>query len=305
MLPVKILLTGESGQLARELLLELAGDAELIALGRSGMDLAQPSRIRQTVRRLRPDLIINSAAYTAVDQAEHEQAKAFAINGTAPGVLAEEADRLGAPLLHFSTDYVFDGKKAEPYTELDAPQPLSVYGASKLAGEQAIQAIGGQHLILRTSWVYSRHGRNFLLTMQRLLQERRTLEVVNDERGAPTWAGHLAQATAALVRRWLNDGRFPTGLYHLTASGETSWHGFAQAIATHLHAEGRLRATLSPIASHDYPTPANRPANSRLSCVRLERDWGVRLPNWEAGLSECLANASAIDAGALAISRSA
>jgi len=245
---------------------------------------------------LRPDLIINAAAYTAVDPAESHRELAFAVNALGPQVLAEEAARLGVPLIHYSTDYVFDGRKAEPYSEADVPQPLSVYGASKLAGEQAIQAVGGEYLILRTSWVYSQHGKNFLLTMQRLLQERDALSVVSDEIGAPTWAATIARTTAEMVRKRSAGEAGPSGLYHLTASGETSWYGFACSIAEQLRQQGRLRAEITPILSKDYPTAAQRPLNSRLNCARLQQDWGIRLPDWETALHECLAQSRHFDA---------
>ncbi|MEL7557768.1 dTDP-4-dehydrorhamnose reductase [Stutzerimonas chloritidismutans] len=285
---MKILITGSAGQLSRELQLALAGEGKVLALGHKLLDLAEPTQIRRQVRLLRPDLIVNAAAYTAVDSAQGDRERAFAVNATGPGVLAEEAAALGVPLIHYSTDYVFDGSKTEPYREEDLPAPLSVYGASKLAGEQAIQAVGGDHLILRTSWVYSLHGRNFLLTMQRLLQERDALSVVDDEIGAPTWAGTIAQVTAEIVRKRRSGSGGPGGLYHLTASGETSWYGFACHIAQHLQNQGRLRARIEPVRSADYPTAAQRPLNSRLSCARLQHDWQVTLPNWETALQQCL-----------------
>ncbi len=283
---MKVLLLGRHGQVSQELQRALHGAAELTVLGREQLDLAQPERIRQQVQRLRPELIINAAAHTAVDQAESEPELAFAINATAPGILAEAAAELSVPLIHYSTDYVFDGNHAEPYRENDATNPLSVYGRSKLAGEQAIQAVGGMHLILRTSWVYSQHGKNFLLTMQRLLQERERLSVVDDQIGAPTWAGTIAQVTAQLITH--HPG--PWGVYHLTAQGETSWFGFARAIAAHLHSQGKTVATLHPIPSSAYPTPAQRPLNSRLDCSRLQQDWHVQLPTWQAALEQCLAH---------------
>jgi dTDP-4-dehydrorhamnose reductase len=285
---VRILLLGQHGQLSRELQARLQGQAELLVLGSAQLDLRQPQQIRQQLRSLRPDLIINAAAHTAVDQAESEPEQAFAINATAPGILAEEAADLGAPLLHYSTDYVFDGRKASPYNEDDAPNPLSVYGRSKLAGEQAIVAVGGAHLILRTSWVYARHGRNFLLTMQRLLQERDSLDVVADQIGAPTWAGSIAQATEHLLQHWQAGQAGPWGIYHLTALGETSWFGFASAIAAQLQAQGKSVAALQAIPSSAYPTPAQRPLNSRLDCSRLQRDWQIQLPHWQTALAECL-----------------
>lgn len=285
---MKILITGSTGQLSRELQLALAGDGKVLALGHRALDLAEPTQIRQQVRLLRPDLIINAAAYTAVDAAQSDRERAFAVNAVGPGVLAEEAASLGIPLIHYSTDYVFDGRKSEPYHEGDQPAPLSVYGASKLAGEQAVQAVGGEHLILRTSWVYSLHGRNFLLTMRQLMQERDALSVVDDEIGAPTWAGTIAAVTAEIVRKRRAGAGGPNGLYHLTASGATSWYGFACNIARHLENQGLLRAKIEPIRSADYHTAAQRPLNSRLSCDRLQREWQIQLPGWEAALDQCL-----------------
>lgn len=287
---MKILLLGEHGQVSRELQLSLRGQGELTVLGRDRLDLSQPEQIRRQVRELRPDLIINAAAYTAVDQAESEAQLAFAINATAPGILAEEAAALGAPLIHYSSDYVFDGTKPAPYSEDDTPNPLGVYGRSKLAGEQAIQAVGGAHLILRTSWVYSLHGKNFLLTMQRLLQERASLNVVTDQVGAPTWAGSIAAATAQMIHNWRAGQGGPWGLYHLSAQGEVSWFGFASAIAEQLRTQGKATATLQPIPTSAYPTPARRPLNSRLDCTRLQRDWHIQLSDWHSALLECLHN---------------
>lgn len=285
---LRILINGQHGQVSRELQQCLGDMGQLHALGRDQMDLADPERIRQQVRALAPDLIINAAAHTAVDLAESEPEPAFAINARAPGILAEEAARLGVPLIHFSTDYVFDGSKATPYTEDDKPNPLCVYGRSKLAGEQAISAVGGQHLILRTSWVYSRHGHNFLLTMQRLLQEKPQLRIVADQIGAPTWAGTLAHSTRALIERWQAGQAGDWGIYHLTAQGETSWFGFAQAIGAHLKAQGLPCAELLPIVSSEYPTPARRPLNSRLDCSRLQHQWQVSQPHWQQALIDCL-----------------
>ncbi len=287
--PLKILISGKTGQVAVELQKHLAGLGELIVLGRDVLDLSQPDQIRAQVRAHKPDLLIIAAAHTAVDQAENEPELAFAINAIAPGVFAEEAAALGIPMIHYSTDYVFDGRKPAPYTEDDATNPLGVYGKSKLAGELAIAASGAQHLILRTSWVYSTHGKNFLLTMQRLLQERSELRVVADQIGAPTWAGTIAQSTRALIERWQSGDAAAWGTYHLTASGETSWFGFTQAIAGHLTAQGKACATLEPIPASAYPTPAARPQNSRLDCSKLAREWGVTQPDWEAALSACLA----------------
>lgn len=285
---MKILVSGHNGQVAQALQQALADLGQVQMLGRDQLDLAHPERIAERVRALAPDLIINAAAHTAVDQAENEPELAFAINAKAPGVFAEEAARLGIPLIHYSTDYVFDGSKATPYTEEDAPNPLGVYGRSKLAGEQAIAAVGAEHLILRTSWVYSRHGRNFLLTMQRLLQEKPELRVVADQIGAPTWAGTIAASTRQLIERWQAGQAGDWGTYHLTAQGETSWFGFAQAIAEHLENTGKPCATLLPIPSSEYPTPARRPLNSRLDCSRLQRQWQVSQPDWRQALIDCL-----------------
>ncbi len=286
---LKILINGQHGQVSRELQKHLADLGQLFVLGRDQLDLANPEQIRQQVRAHRPDLIINAAAHTAVDQAESEPDLAFAINATAPGILAQEAADLGIPLIHYSTDYVFDGSKAEPYTEDDETNPLSVYGRSKLTGERAIAAAHSQHLILRTSWVYSNHGRNFLLTMQRLLQEKPELRIVADQVGAPTWAGTIANSTRALIERWQAGQAGAWGTYHLTASGETSWFGFAQAIGEQLLALNKPCAILEAIPSSAYPTPATRPLNSRLDCSRLSREWQVSQPDWHTALRECLA----------------
>ena len=283
---MKILISGHTGQVARELQLALSKH-ELVSLGRQAFDLSHPDSLRETILRERPALVINAAAYTAVDQAEQEPELAFAINAEAPGVMADACFELDIPLIHYSTDYVFDGSKATPYREADTPCPLSVYGASKAAGEQALRISGCDHLILRTSWVYSQYGRNFLLTMQRLLQEREELSVVDDQIGAPTWAGSIASATAELIDKW-QQGHHHWGTYHLTCQGETSWFGFASAIAEHLRAAGRPCARLRPIPSSEYPTPAQRPLNSRLDGERLEQAWQIRLPDWRTALDACL-----------------
>ncbi len=287
--PLRILISGQHGQVSQALQQHLQSMGELIVLGRDQLDLSQPESIRPVVRDVKPDLIINAAAHTAVDQAESEPDLVFAINASSPGVFAEEAAALGVPLIHYSTDYVFDGSKAGPWVEADTPNPLGVYGNSKLAGERAIAAAGGQHLILRTSWVYSLTGRNFLLTMQRLLQEREKLSIVADQIGAPTWAGTIAASTGALIERWRDGAPGAWGVYHLTASGETSWFGFAEAIGQQLINSCKPCAALEPIASSAYPTPAARPLNSRLDCSLLQREWGVSQPDWHDALLECLA----------------
>jgi dTDP-4-dehydrorhamnose reductase len=285
---MRILINGQHGQVSRELQHRLGAVGELIVLGRDQLDLTQPEQIRRQVQTVRPDLIINAAAHTAVDQAESEPQTAFAINAVAPGILAEEARALDIPLIHYSTDYVFDGTKVGAYNEDDAPNPLGVYGRSKLAGEQAIRDVQGKYLILRTSWVYSNHGRNFLLTMQRLLQEKTELRVVADQIGAPTWAGTIADSTLALIERWQAGMAGSWGTFHLTAQGQTSWFGFAQAIGEALQQQGKPCASVLPIPTSDYPTPATRPLNSRLDCSRLQREWGVSQPDWQTALCACL-----------------
>lgn len=287
--PLRILISGQHGQVSQALQQSLKDLGELIVLGREQLDLSQPESIRAVVREIKPDLIINAAAHTAVDQAQSEPELALVINGTSPGIFAEEAAALGIPFIHYSTDYVFDGSKDGMWNEADAPNPLGVYGSSKLAGEQAIAAAGGQYLVLRTSWVYSLTGRNFLLTMQRLLQEREKLSIVADQIGAPTWAGTIAQSTRELIERWRDGTPGAWGVYHLTASGQTSWFGFAQAIGEQLTKAGKPCATLEPIPSSAYPTPALRPLNSRLDCSLLQRQWGVTQPDWHDALLECLA----------------
>ncbi|TDV64536.1 dTDP-4-dehydrorhamnose reductase [Pseudomonas sp. LP_7_YM] len=287
--PLRILISGRQGQVAQALQHSLKDLGELIVLSREQLDLSEPASIRKVVRHVRPDLIVNAAAHTAVDQAESEPELAYAINAISPGVFAEEAAALGIPFIHYSTDYVFDGSKDGAWVERDTPNPLGVYGSSKLAGEQAIAAAGGQYLVLRTSWVYSLIGRNFLLTMQRLLQEREKLTLVADQIGAPTWAGTIAQSTRALIERWRDGKPGAWGVYHMTASGETSWFGFAQAIGQELIKAGKPCAILEPISSSAYPTPATRPLNSRLDCSRLQREWGVTQPDWHDAMLECLA----------------
>jgi dTDP-4-dehydrorhamnose reductase len=294
---VSILLLGEHGQVSRELQRCLSGMSDLVVRGSAQLDLSNSAQIREQVLALRTQLIINAAAYTAVDLAESEPEQAFAINAEAPGLLAELAAELNAPLIHYSTDYVFDGSLERPYRETDTPNPLNVYGRSKLAGEQAITRVGGAHLILRTSWVYANHGRNFLLTLQRLLQTREQVSVVNDQIGAPTWAGSIAQATTELIQQWLTGQPGSWGLHHLTAQGETSWFGFAEAIAATLREAGLPCARLLPISSAEYPTAAPRPLNSRLDCSQLQTDWGIRLPHWHQSLSACLRTSAGFPAG--------
>jgi len=285
---MKILLSGAGGQLGRELKRSLACLGELVACDRRQLDLTQPEALRAAVRAIAPTVIVNAAAYTAVDKAETESDAAMAINAVAPGILAEEAKRLGALLIHYSTDYVFDGTKATPYNEDDTPAPLSAYGRSKRAGELAIAASGCRHLILRTSWVYGLHGANFMKTMLRLGKERDELRVVGDQVGAPTWTRHLADVTALILTR----RDVPEGLYHLAAAGETNWHAYAEAIFAEALRAGLMEKApvVHRITSADYPLPAPRPANSRLDCSRFHRDFGLALPEWRTGLVDCLAD---------------
>ena len=290
---MKILLTGKNGQVGQELRHALAPLGEIIVYDRSRLDLAVADSIVAAVRSASPEVLINAAGYTAVDQAEREPEVAHAVNTLGVAVLAEEAKRAGALLIHYSTDYVFDGVQDWPYVEEDAPNPLNVYGLSKLAGERAIRQIDCAHLILRTSWVYAERGRNFFLTMRRLLAQKQEVRIVSDQVGAPTFAGDLAAATAGL----LGDPGAPAlgerrGVYHMTASGSTSWHGFATAIAR-LEGVDPL-ARVVPIPSEAYATAARRPKNSRLSNEKLLREFGVALPSWEASLAVCHARRAGI-----------
>ena len=284
----RILILGSGGQLGLELLRSFGDFGSVTAANRTQCDLADAASIRAQVRKAAPDIILNAGAYTAVDRAESERELAFAINATAPGVLAEEAHRRGALLVHYSTDYVFDGTKHEPWTEDDAPNPLSVYGASKLAGEQAIAAVGGRFLIFRTSWVYGPHGKNFLFTMLRLGRERERLSIVDDQFGAPTSSIELANATRAIVQG-IQAGRFGgeaewAGVYHMTCAGSTSWFGFAQAIFQRAAGQFARVPELAPIPTESYPTPARRPRNSVLSNEKLAARFGVQLAAWAAAL---------------------
>lgn len=280
---MRILLTGPTGQVGSALLDTLPALGEVVPLDRSELDLANPDSIRDAVRRLRPELIVNAAAYTAVDEAEKEEPLAHRINSEGPAVLAEEAARLGALLVHFSTDYVFDGEKAGPYLETDAPNPLNAYGRSKHAGERAIEASGCRHLILRTSWVYSPVGKNFMLTMLRLAQEGKPLRVVDDQHGAPTSSLAIAAAVPEAARRVLMAPDL-AGLYHVSAGGQTTWYGFARAIFEQTHTQAGIVA----IRSRDYGAPARRPRNSILSSEKLAGQLGTRILSWESGLQEVL-----------------
>lgn len=284
---MRILVTGRNGQVGDALTRSLQGLGDVIALDRSQLDLANPDALRTAMRELQPAIVINAAAYTAVDAAESDEAMAFRINAQAPRVLAEEAERLGAALIHYSTDYVFDGSKDGAWLEDDATAPLSVYGRSKLAGEQAIAEVGAAHLVLRTSWVYGLHGENFLLTMLKLAETRDELSIVDDQTGAPTWSGTIAQATASIIRDAGEPAQLAalSGIYHVCASGHTSWFGFAQAIFADPSIAKPPR--LHPITSAGYPTPARRPKNSVMNTDKFRRSFGD-LPAWDHALADCL-----------------
>jgi dTDP-4-dehydrorhamnose reductase len=280
----KILIFGRAGQVAWELRHKLACLGQVASVGFAQVDFSNPDKIRDAVRAAEPAVIVNAAAYTAVDKAESARETAWAINATAPGVIAEEAMRLGSLLVHYSTDYVYDGSKQGAWVETNTPNPLNVYGQSKLAGDEAIQAVGGDHLILRTSWVYGARGSNFLLTMLRLARERPELRIVDDQTGSPTTSECIAQATADILAQILSPaggglaGR--SGVYHLANTGATTWFGFAKAFLQKQPACPKL----TPISTSEYPTPAKRPVNSVLSCKRLADTFGVQMPRWEDAL---------------------
>jgi len=289
---MKLLVTGTSGQLAQSLLeTGLRAGINVMAVRRPQLDLTVPASIRHTIADARPELVVNAAAYTAVDKAESEPELALRINGEGAGIVAETCGRLGIPLIHLSTDYVFDGTKRAPYVETDATGPVSAYGRSKLAGERAVASACERHVILRTSWVHSPFGTNFVKTMLRLGASRPELGVVDDQIGCPTYAPHLADAILAIARRALSvaDGPAQWGIYHAAGTGETTWCGFAREIFRQAAASGGPSPAVRAITTADYPTPATRPANSRLDCTALERAFGTRLPNWHEGLRDCLA----------------
>ena len=293
MMRPRLLILGSSGQVGVELQRRMADAGEIIVLGRDTVDLARPEQMRGIVRSARPDVILNAAAYTAVDRAESEPDLARSINAVAPGVLAEEALRLGALLVHYSTDYVFDGSKTGSWLETDATNPLNVYGGTKLAGEQAIQQVGGQFLIFRTSWVYGSHGKNFLFTMLRLGRERERLSIVDDQIGAPTTSSELAKATRDIVMSVLSENIDSmagwSGVYHMTCSGSVSWCGFARAIFARAGVllDGK-KPEVAPISSDEYPTPAKRPMNSVMSNEKLNARFGIRLASWESALDHTM-----------------
>jgi len=287
---VKILLTGKKGQIGWELVRSLAPVGEVFSFDHASLDLADPDQIVARVREVNPELIVNAAAYTAVDRAEDESELATQVNAVAPGILGEQAKRLGAALIHYSTDYVFDGTQSTPYVETDSPNPLNAYGRSKLAGERAVLAAGCRHLILRTSWVYGARGRNFVLTILRLAHARSELRVVDDQVGAPTWCRDVATATTRLAKQ-VAVGDIQ-GLYHLAAKGATSWCGFAREILKLRGIDVPVRA----ISTGEYPTPAQRPASSVLSSAALSARWKIALPEWRISLANCLRETGSLDA---------
>jgi dTDP-4-dehydrorhamnose reductase len=307
----KILLTGKNGQVGHDLQGLLPRLGEIVALDRQQLDLSRPDEIRRVIRGIRPTLIVNAAAYTAVDLAEKEPSLAQAINAEAPAIMAEETKRIGAALIHYSTDYVFDGSKNSPYEETDPTNPINVYGKTKLAGEQAIRDSGVHHLIFRTAWLYSTRGKNFLLTILRLATEREELRIVNDQIGAPTWSREIASATAEVLEKlfdrtgnasaWAES----SGTYHMTAGGETSWFEFAKAIldkakkqatspapwsAAATHGKPLLSREVTPITTAEYPTPARRPAYSVLSNTHIARTFGIELADWRTQLHRAWAD---------------
>lgn len=310
---LRILLTGKNGQIGAELAAILPRLGEVAAFGRRELDLSKPDQIRRAIRDVQPTLIVNAAAYTSVDQAESEQAQARIINADAPALMAEEAKKIGAALVHFSTDYVFDGSKSLPYEETDQPSPINVYGKTKLAGEEAIRAAGHPHLIFRTAWVYGTTGRNFLLTILRLATEREDLRVVCDQFGAPTWSREIAEGTTKILTQLFQQGPDAIsrsgGTYHITAAGSTNWFEFAKAIlerasrtppgvawfAAATGGRPLVVRHITPIPTEQYPTPARRPASSVLSKARLKHMFGLELPDWRVQLDSAFADRHAND----------
>ncbi len=292
---MKILLLGKNGQVGWELSRSLLPLGEVIAIDFPGFDLSRPETIPAVVQAIKPNVIVNAAAYTAVDKAEEEEGLATIINGTAVGVLAEEAKKLNALLIHYSTDYVFDGTKASAYTEEDIPNPINAYGRSKLAGEQAIAQSGCDYLTLRTTWVYAARGHNFLLTMLRLAKTREELSIVADQFGAPTWARNIADATAhvlAAAQQQRQVGELSSSIYHLCARGKTTWQGFASAIIerakVQTSAEVIKTQRVLPIATEDYPLPAPRPKNSQMDSSKLGVHFGINMPDWQDAVALCM-----------------
>lgn len=289
---MKVLVTGAQGQLARSLseAARRRGDA-IGAVGRPDFDLADPASIERAIARAAPDIVVSAGAYTAVDKAESEAAVAHAVNGAGPGAVASACAKAGIPVIHISTDYVFDGRKAEPYLESDPTGPLNVYGRSKLEGERQVAANCTRHIIVRTSWVYSPFGHNFVKTMLRLAQTRPEIGVVDDQVGNPTYAPHLAQAVLAIADRVVAGPERDrlAGIYNATGHGAATWFGFAEEVFRCSRSLGGPSARVRPIATVEYPTPAARPASSRLDCTKLQRAFGIGLPPWEVGVRDCVA----------------
>jgi dTDP-4-dehydrorhamnose reductase len=293
---MKVLLLGKNGQVGWELNRTLLPLGDIVALDIEDLDLTCPKDIREKVRHIHPNIIVNGVAYTAVDKAEEDQETAMAVNGIAPGILAEEAKRCGASLVHYSTDYVFDGTKDEPYKEDDKPNPINFYGKSKLAGEEAIQNVGHPFFIFRTSWVYGLRGKNFLLTMMRLAKERDEIRVVNDQIGSPTWSRLVAEVTAQVLAKITFAGQYDkgayaklSGLYHLTSAGAGSWYDFTTRIVEKMAQDSLDKcncklANIIAIPTSEYPTPARRPLNSRMNCDLLKNTFSLSLPDWEKAL---------------------
>jgi dTDP-4-dehydrorhamnose reductase len=291
---MKILLFGKNGQVGWELNRSLQPLGEIIVLDIEDADFSDPESLRQIVQNIKPNLIVNAVAYTAVDKAEEAEDLALNINGIAPGILAEEALKLNALLVHYSTEYVFDGTKTTQYIETDSPNPINAYGRTKLAGEIAVQSSGCDYLILRTSWVYASRANNFMLTMLRLAHEREELSVVNDQIGAPTTARLLADTTVICIQQSIKErieGAFVSDLYHLTASGRTSWHGFTREIVELANSSLNLELSLkklNAISTAEYPTAAKRPANSSLSVNKIETKYRLKMPDWLSSLKLCM-----------------
>ena len=291
---MRLLVTGANGQVGWELAHSLATIGDVLAMDRQACDLSRPRDLPSIIREANPDVIVNAAAYTAVDRAEDEEELATLVNSTAVGVMAEEARRLGALLIHYSTDYVFDGGKDSPYTEDDLPNPVNAYGRSKLGGEHAISQSARDYLILRTSWVYAARGHNFLRTMLRLAQQRNELCIVADQFGAPTWARHIATATSLIIERACSQrgqADFTSGILNLTAGGSTSWCGFAETILDEVTGRQEVswkKPKITPIASSEFPQPAVRPKNSRLAGERLRGRFGITLAEWKEAVALCM-----------------
>ena len=285
----RVLITGKNGQLGFELARAFTARADVFAIGQEELNLADDDAIRRCCREIKPTLILNAGAYTAVDKAEQEQALAMQVNGVAPRVLAEEANLLGATVIHYSTDYVFSGDATEPYREEDPTSPQNIYGNTKLVGEQAVVDVADRFVVFRTSWVYAARRQNFLLTMMRLAREREELRVVSDQIGSPTWVQTLADFTHAAIG---DDGKLSIadGIYHLSANGRTSWHGFAEAIFAAIPDQRRIAKRVTPISSADFPTPAKRPAFSVLSNQKIEFATKRRVPDWQEQLAGCAAS---------------